>query len=149
MYTEKFRLPAKGKEEVEMPKTQPRSLGLSANLDNVLVDHLALIKKQIIEKAQEIARPSASSATEGESVEVDVASLKNAIDDVIKGERKNRFFDLFPPFTVVCFVLCLAFGFLGFFPKTAGGGYLDVAKIFAGAIVGSTSVALSRAKRAR
>jgi hypothetical protein len=87
--------------------------------------------------------------------------------------RWDKFFDWFPPFTCLSFVLCIAFGTLGFLAmsgrmdssrqasssstgtpakdlQSLASGFLDVSKIFAGAIVGSTaSVALSAAKAAK
>ena len=147
---------------------------LSANLNASLDEHLAKLKKQIADRAYDLAGAStdaseASEASEGEMKCVDIPSLAKAIGEVTKEqgnppEHGTRFFDLFPPFTCVCAGLCLAFATLGLLPlvatdpnvaSKAGGqasGFLDIAKIFAGAIVGSTtSIALSssRAKRGR
>lgn len=147
------------------------SSDLSKNLNASLDDHLAKLKEQIADRAYALASASTDSpvTSEGEGVHVDLSILAKAIDEVTKGrftplEHRTRFFDLFPPFTCVCALLCLAFATLGLLPLVAtdsnvaakvGGqasGFLDIAKIFAGAIVGSTtSIALSssRAKRGR
>jgi len=157
--------------EVEMDTKRIVSPELSKNLNASLDEHLAKLKGQIADRAYDLASAStdSSATSEGEAVRVDFSSLAKAIDEVTKGqvtplEHRTRFFDLFPPFTCVCAVLCLAFATLGLLPLVAtdptvaakvGGqasGFLDIAKIFAGAIVGSTtSIALSsaRAKRGR
>ena len=143
------------------------SVSLSPSLKASLDDHLARVRDQIADRADEIANATSGP---GESTQnsVDLSSLAKAIDEMIKGQQnpsegKLRFFDLFPPFTCVCAVLCLAFATLGLLPLFAdqavaakatasASGFLDIAKIFAGAIVGSTtSIALgsSKAKRGR
>lgn len=85
---------------------------------------------------------------------VDLEILAKAISEASEGKAASiSFFDLFPPFTLVCAVLCILFGSLGLFgAASTTPGFLDIAKIFAGALVGSTaSVALTsdRMRRGR
>jgi len=140
---------------------------LSPSLAASLDERLLQLKDQIAERAGEIAN-----ATVGPNATplnpVDLSSLSMALDEATKGrqnlseEGKPRFFELFPPFTCVCAVLCLAFATLGLLPLIAAdpavaakatasaSGFLDIAKIFAGAIVGSTtSIALASSKAKR
>lgn len=138
----------------------PHSLNLSANLGQALDERLAQLRIQITDRAEAIAKSDADPLVAA-PVTVDISCLAAAIDEVTHGrnfvpERKPRFFELFPPFTCVCAVLCVIFAALGLAPvliQKASGltssaqSFLDLAKIFAGAIVGSTSVALSSAKR--
>ncbi|MBX9298674.1 hypothetical protein [Chromobacterium piscinae] len=122
-----------------------------------------VLKQQIRDRAGEIARYRSEDDAAG--VQVDVGSLGLAVDELLQGRsvaERPGFFDLFPPFTCVCALLCLAFaGFGLLFPlfadSVAGAGkgsalvagFLDIAKIFAGAIVGSTSSVVLAASRTR
>ena len=140
---------------------------IASNLKGSLDDHLSALREQITARAEEIANAGPPSP-DGMKNPVDLPSLNQAILEIIKGHVPSaqvglRFFDLFPPFTCVCAVLCLAFAALGLMPLYADSqvvtkagssitGFLDIAKIFAGAIVGSTtSVALGsiRSRRGR
>ena len=129
---------------------------MSQPLIDALEEHVENLKNQIQHRASDFAK--SSTTQEDEIPAVDISMLSKAINEVAKGqatpsEHKLHFFDLFPPFTCVCAVLCLAFAILGILGPDTGriaaqsSGFLDIAKIFAGAIVGSTtSVALSSAK---
>jgi len=139
----------------------PHPATLSAHLNQSLDERLAQLRIQITNRAEEIAKLNVDSPAG--PVTVDLSSLAVAIDEVTHGpffvpERKPRFFELFPPFTCVCAVLCVIFAALGLAPiiaptKTGTLGtntanFLDLAKIFAGAIVGSTSaITISAAKK--
>ncbi len=143
------------------------SVNLSASLKASLDEHLAQLREQIAGRADEIANADAGPGS-GAPRPVDLSSLAKALDETVKGGQANvdgklHFFELFPPFTCVCAVLCLAFATLGLMPLFADpavaakaaastSGFLDIAKIFAGAIVGSTTsvvLAASKAKRGR
>lgn len=137
---------------------------LSANLKASLDEHLASLREDIASRADEIANAGLPT-TDTNRNPVDIQSLSQAIAEAIGGgvgpAPKLRLFDLFPPFTCVCALLCLAFAALGLLPlyadpavaakaATSTTGFLDIAKIFAGAIVGSTtSIALSSARSRR
>ncbi|MBA8735313.1 hypothetical protein [Chromobacterium violaceum] len=126
-----------------------------ANLEKTLDERMEALRRQIARRAAEIAGES------GEPVGID--SLGLAMDETLHGRKTSRpgFFELFPPFTCVCAALCLAFVAFGLLfplldPIPGGGksselvvGFLDIAKIFAGAIVGSTSSVVIAASRAR
>ncbi len=117
--------------------------GLSSKMDAALEERLAKLKVQIASRAQQIA---------GDQIQPDLEDISRAFGEATKGESKNGFFDLFSPFTLVCAVLCLAFGALSFVRsvQSSSAAFLDIAKIFAGAIVGSTTTsALTRVRRAR
>lgn len=151
-----------------MTTSQNTNMGLSCNLKETLEEHLESIKKKIADRALDIA----SSKTPGESAKsvekpkVSISDLAQAIDEMthaypVQKEQKMQFFDLFPPFTCICAILCLAFAVLGLLPllitdeklvikaTTQTSGFLDIAKIFAGAIVGSTTSIALRAARAK
>ncbi len=129
-------------------------------LDKVLDDHLAKIKKKIINRAFEIA----SEAQE----ELSVTHLAAAIDEYAPGTHvflhgetmpKRGFFDYVPPVALLSAILACAFAALGLWAvlgqqniKEGLGsqGFLDIAKIFAGAIVGSaTAMVASGSRRPR
>jgi hypothetical protein len=144
--------------------------GLKTSLEEMLSD----FRRRISERACEIAdqhsvsaAPTAAGGAEVESVRVSLRDLSQAVDELVQGQLLGpgllaRFFDLFPPFTCICTVLCIAFAALGLIamingtagkigPSTAS-GFLDIAKIFAGAIVGSTAsiaIGAARVKRLR
>ena len=66
---------------------------------------------------------------------------------------RRRFFDLFSPFTTVLAGMTMVFGFLGLVPGIFGPSqdvqktFLDIAKIFAGAVVGATGNTIGSAPR--
>ncbi|MCD4487248.1 hypothetical protein LQR31_22510 [Chromobacterium vaccinii] len=134
-----------------------------SSLEAALDDRLAMLRRQIRERAQEIS--SAESGGDPTAAGMDISALGQAVDELLQGRsvaERPGFFDLFPPFTCVCALLCLAFASFGllfplFADSVAGAGkgsalvagFLDIAKIFAGAIVGSTSSIVLSASRAR
>jgi hypothetical protein len=65
--------------------------------------------------------------------------------------ESKPFFELFSPFTLICFALTLAFGGLGLSSKDSkiSSSFLDIAKIFAGALVGSTTSNISKQVRTK
>ena len=149
-----------------MPRSKVDSSVLSANLGAVLDEHLEDMKSRIAERALEIANGRGNQVDE-EISPADLSSLNQAIEELVNGrfspnaiEQKFRLFDWFPPFTIVCAILCLSFATLGLFPLLTSSenvakmgsvtsSFLDIAKIFAGAIVGSTSSVALKATRSR
>lgn len=143
--------------------------GLSAPLLSALDDHLSKVRLQIIDRAHDLAQQAQNSigSPGGGDVQATLSDLTLATDEVTRGRsveslsRWTRFFQLFPPFTCVCTLLCIAFAGLGLWairPGSGGGsgtaakytsGFLDIAKIFAGAIVGSTASGVVSAARTR
>ncbi|AXE33824.1 hypothetical protein [Chromobacterium phragmitis] len=127
----------------------------SVSLEKALDERMEALRRQVERRAEEIAGEGGGP--------VDVASLGLALDEALNGRQRWRagFFELFPPFTCVCAALCLAFAAFGLlFPlldpipgegKSSAlvAGFLDIAKIFAGAIVGSTSSVVISAARSR
>ncbi len=137
---------------------------ISPKLEAALGDEMVRLRKRVEARARQFAleRAIALPAEEtpvGEKAPPAPPVLLNdltlALDETL-GKRtvaapKTSFFDLFPPFTCLCFLLCLIFG--GFGMHNAGArdtGFLDIAKIFAGALVGSTtSTAISTIRSQR
>jgi hypothetical protein len=124
-----------------------------------LEERIASLRDHIAERARELARKRTESQAGGkkpQDANVEVSDLSQAIDEALCNgavpARKPTFFDLFPPFSCLCFLLCLIFGGFGLFGEKGGSpatiqGFLDIAKIFAGALVGSTaSVSLKSLK---
>jgi hypothetical protein len=124
---------------------------LSSNLIKVLGDELAQLKIGVEKRAHQIASERAKAsrkrgAPEGDrslNTAVEMEDLTHALDESL-GKKSaevstDRFWDLFPPFTVLCFVLCLIFGYFGIYNSDKNTGFLDIAKIFAGALVGSAT----------
>lgn len=143
-----------------MTKSVPRAPGvanLSPSLTGSLDEQIQKLRNQIIERAYVRAEGRDSIQTESPSttsglVDVSLQDVSAAFDETIGQSdlqaRRFSFFDIFSPFTVICFLLCIVFGWLGFLalkPATdsklaaQASGFLDVAKIFAGALVGATS----------
>jgi len=129
------------------------SQGLSPHLQGSLDEKIANLKDQIADRARGLALERTKSQTGGKKQPdgaVDVSDLSQAIDEALCNNalpaRRTTFFDLFSPFTCLCFLLCLTFGGFGLFARSGapGGGaaptqgFLDIAKIFAGALAGST-----------
>jgi hypothetical protein len=135
--------------------------GLSTSLTGSLDEQIQKLRGQIIERAYARAQsrapmqPTAESSAETVAIDVSLQDVSAAFDEAVGQSypqtdatvRTFSFFDIFSPFTCICFLLCIAFGGLGLSalktadPKlaTQASGFLDVAKIFAGALVGSTS----------
>lgn len=149
--------------------TQASDNGLSPHFQSALNEQMSQMRAQIEEQAIQIAR-QANTGSEAEA-KVSLSDLAAALETVTTGGRPpatrvERFFDYFPPFTCICALLCIGFAWLGLSPLTkatgvdpkvaeklvlTSTGFLDIAKIFAGAIVGSatTAIAVRAAKRKR
>jgi hypothetical protein len=145
--------------EIVPTKPLPK-VEISKNLSDSLDERIAQIRTEILQRAQHIAAIAEESPSD--SIPITIGSLASAIDQLVSGqapipERRPNFFDYFPPFTCVCAILCVIFAVLGLAPllstkvsglQNSAQGFLDLAKIFAGAIVGSTSsIALGSAKK--
>ena len=147
-----------------MPAKNNQNEVLTSNLNASLEDLMSNLKRRIAERAMEIAqRRSLSAELESKPLDVSLQDVSQATDEIL-GQRPISapgilFFDFFPPFTCLCFLLCIVFGGLGLYamvnPAAArigtasAQGFLDVSKIFAGAIVGSTTSTALSSNRAR
>ena len=126
-------------------------------LDKALEEHMAKVKKKILARANEIA------SQDGEK-DISVTHLATAINEYAPGSPglftektncKRTFFDYFPPVAILSAVLAFSFAGLGLWAllgqsniKELGSqGFLDIAKIFAGAIVGSATAAVATSNR--
>jgi hypothetical protein len=151
-----------------MPTQKPSSIeGLSPVLVSALDEYLLRVRVQIADDAYAYSLARQSQAPEGEASEGHVqASLKDlsrAMDHFtgsdqppLRASKVDRFFEFFPPFTCICALLSLAFAVLGLWALRGGdakaaiaAGFLDIAKIFAGAIVGSSASKLISASKNR
>lgn len=149
-------------------RKQDSAEGLSASLASSLDEHLSEVRAQIADRAYELASQSISPASNldsTEKIQIRLNNLSQATSEIIAGEAsiKNsklaRFFEYFPPFTCVCTILCITFAWLGLSALDKGNGgtevakatgsFLDIAKIFAGAIVGSTAATAISAIKSR
>jgi hypothetical protein len=131
----------------EMASTGTAGLrpSLSKALNDSLKEDLERLRDRIAVRALEISGPN----------KISTAAIGRAFDELTGSSRREMtrwefFWTIFPPFTLVCVIMCGVFAYLGFNstgeasgPRGAGSaaGFLDIAKIFAGAIVGSTSSA--------
>lgn len=114
-------------------------------------------KACLLAQARVQSQAAHSTANDAEEKRIDDSQpnyqdIAEAFDETI-GRReipvaKTSFFDLFPPFTLLCFSLCIVFGAFGLFggkkDTNYNGGFLDISKIFAGAIVGSATTSILR-----
>lgn len=134
---------------------------ISANLNEVLEEELARIRATVETKARvlSLARADFDRADDDLDDEsspvpaVQMEDLSRALQETLGKAGtvppKAAFFDLFPPFSCLCFLMCLIFGGFGLFRTGDKGGFLDIAKIFAGALVGSTTSTVIGAARSR
>jgi hypothetical protein len=132
---------------------------------NALQEHLSDVKKQIKKRAIELAMEDQQQKDQ----KVGLKYMTSALNEFAPGHKVpktqpgliERFFTIFSPLTVISTVLAIVFGVLGLWGSGAFGkinpdaakllepkAYLDIAKIFAGAIVGSaTASAISERKK--
>lgn len=142
-------------------------LALSDELSRPLNARLKQLEDQIARYAARIAKErirtkDKQQPSRSDTDAVVLEDLSQAIAEAL-GQREStacksgldKFFEWFPPFTCLSFVLCVAFGTLGLVAMRNGSepskdmarGFLDVAKIFAGAIVGSTASTVLKAAK--
>jgi hypothetical protein len=120
---------------------------------NALEKQLDMTKKKIIQRSMSLAEK------EGEDQEITVTILSNAIREVFtlfsSGNHKKSALETITnyisPLTMILASLTIVFGFLGLQSVGDPKGFLDIAKIFAGAIAGSaaaTEATRQKSKRA-
>lgn len=130
----------------KMPEESP----LQKSLD----DHLRRVREKIVQKAEDLA-------SDDEQEEVGISHLAKAIEQYAPSheiprselvEARDGFLAHFPPLAVLSSMLAIAFAALGLWAtlgsaevkaNLGGQGFLDIAKIFAGAIVGSATATIS------
>ena len=126
---------------------------LPRELESSLEQHMVKVGRHIREKAVQLAKEEA----DGPRVaEVSILHLATAIRSIAPGieiemnvgaEKPVGFFRRLPPVTTISAVLTVVFGVIGVLAIRYGGnniegrGFVDIAKIFAGAIVGSATAA--------
>ena len=110
----------------------------------VLDEYLSITRKELIARATEYT-------SEGENL--DVTHIARAIESHARNEfqEKRTLKDYFPPVALLSALLAFVFAALGLWAilgaegenavKLGSQGFLDIAKIFAGAIVGSATAA--------
>jgi hypothetical protein len=126
-------------------------------VEQVIDAHLRMLRSKILVRAVELStQDSAGVVPDGAAV--GIAHVAQAIAEYAPGTPVNRipdpgvrFWDVVSPVTVISTGLCVVFAAFGLWAvlgeRTAihGQSYLDIAKIFAGAIVGSTGAVVSSA----
>jgi hypothetical protein len=138
--------------------------------DALLMEYSELLRNRILAKAKEIAAARQfegdTGTTEDQSVpkrNIEGMHMALAIQDFDAGHPppaptpppgpswRSRILESITGVTIISMVLALAFGFLGVLASSQTIGnkdsYLDIAKLFAGAIVGSTGAAAVVATR--
>lgn len=117
--------------------------GFSQALAEALDAHAQKLKYQVAERAFELASAEKGS---DESAEVTIADLNRALEELklpappTAPSRLEKWFRYFSPFTCVCAILCIVVALIGWRAGSGNNaGFLDIAKIFAGAIVGATT----------
>ena len=139
---------------------------LSEALESALTAHLNSVRTAIKQRAQELAQGERLDDRAASEAAVEIGHLARAINEYAPGRAVTsvapagvwqRFLDSVSPVTIISAVLTIIFAAFGLWailgPEAAKGGgvqgaaYLDIAKIFAGAIVGSASVAVASAVR--
>jgi hypothetical protein len=114
--------------------------------------HMQKVRERIIRRAEDLT-------SEGE--EVDLPQLTKAVEEFAPGgefpkRTQPGFLDYFPPLTILSAILAFAFAALGLWATLSsnaaknnlgGQGFLDIAKIFAGAVVGSTTASMTSLAR--
>lgn len=141
-----------------MADPQPLALKPDSRLSNGaqawLDDHLNHIKERIIEEARSLTAHSST----GAPPEIDPMTITEAAKQFAPGQQvstnfmlpplKYRLLDLISGFTSVCALLTITFGCLGLWadPKNAQ-SWLDISKIFAGAVVGSAGATATKQLR--
>ena len=130
---------------------------LSPGAEAFLDDHLSRIRKNIIEEAERQAGNNSSSTTIEPMIVAEAAKAFAPGSFVSPNlKRMNTIHRLLEPvsgLTIVCALLAIIFGSLGLWanngPNAANAtGWLDVAKVFAGAVVGSTGAGVVTSVRA-
>jgi hypothetical protein len=140
---------------------------VSSALTQALNDHLAVIRATILSRADELARDAVGEDSADPTTSIAIVHLSRAIEEYAPGRpvvplaKKEegigrRLLDGISPITVISAALTVVFAGFGLFALSSkaptglgsgGNAYLDIAKIFAGAIVGSSSAAITSSLR--
>jgi hypothetical protein len=125
-------------------------LQLSQGISDALDGYVFGLRAEIVSRAENIAQQSGQES-------IGLLHVAQAIDNLLPHSQpliaRRRFFDVIHPITIISALLAIAFAGFGVFATStaASGGlegidgapYLDIAKIFAGAIVGSATATAS------
>jgi hypothetical protein len=122
------------------------SRGLSDGSWSWLDEHLESIRKEIIQEAKTLAEEDSSSEVLPKHVAQ--AAMRFAPGERFPAEMGfwARIFASISGITIISAILAICFGVLTAIGK---GDYLDVVKIFAGAVVGSTGASVALAAKRR
>lgn len=132
--------------------TEGVDTGLSEGVKGWLDDHLDSVRRKIVEAAREISgRDGTTGNIEPQAVAEAARLYTSTKRSMVSTEPTfgRRVFEFTTGLTAICALLAIVFGWLGFWAQ--GGiseGWLDITKIFAGAVVGSAgATAISRPPR--
>lgn len=126
---------------------------LSNTLEAVLNEHLQNVKNLIVTRAAELTQEGMQNLEiKNANLPITVKHLNRAIEEYAPGEIIeiapksfwSRFWEAITPFTLVCLIMTIVFAAFGAIygeSKEGAKSFIDIAKIFAGVIVGSTSAA--------
>ena len=122
-----------------------------------LLERLERIRSWLIEKAVEIGEATSSEKQPFSAMCIAEAARLLPLGQELKSTENGRppgfwgrMLESISGITLISAALALAFGILGYLTKSnSAAGWLDIAKVFAGAIVGSAGVATSAAIRGR
>lgn len=126
---------------------------LPDSLTAVLDEHIAIIKELITTRTIHLAQTIQPEEQENTSRPIVLLRhLTQAINEFAPAEMLElkekrfwtRFWEAITPFTVVCLIMTIVFAAFGAFYGTSSAdvrSFIDISKIFAGVIVGSTSAA--------
>jgi hypothetical protein len=130
------------------PAGPPQTGGLSTGASEWLQEHLDLVRNKVVTEAEERAKRDNRSAVEprdiAEAVKV-FAPGENITADTSTGRMSypasilERVLSWTPSITTVSAVLAIVFGIIGW--KSQSASAFDIAKIFAGAVVGASGAA--------
>lgn len=127
---------------------ETKSPRIPSEIEKVLTKQSEIDKSRVLEKALVLA---------GNKNEVELPDISAAYQEILQGkDNKGTSFSgilkeslraIISPIsgvTIICAVLAVVFGYLGLRQDGAQNGFLDIAKIFAGAIVGSGIVSAQK-----
>lgn len=129
---------------------------LSERCSAWLDEYLEGIRAEIIKDASDTAKPSKGETIPPATVSESATKIARGrpcpeLPIVPQPTKWERWGALLTNITLVSTILAIAFGLFGFTnpDPTAGAGYLDIAKIFAGAIVGSAGATAATSLRGK
>jgi hypothetical protein len=130
---------------------------LAPGVESWLKEHLSRIEAKIRQEAEGIAK-AADRAGTIEPLDIAEAAKRYAPGGVIPESRSaptyqpfwSRVAESISGITLISALLAITFGALGLLgPTPSAQGWLDIAKIFAGAVVGSAGVSVATAARGK